>query len=77
MQLGDDEAILHFHSVLLTRARDTDAMIMVLYALTRRPFGLITPGRCTAAANDAAQALRLGEATGQPALIGLPLAWLP
>jgi DNA-binding CsgD family transcriptional regulator len=76
MQLGDDEAILHFHSVLLTRARDADAMIMVLYALTRRAFGLITTGRWTAAANDAAEALRLGEATGQPALTGLPLAWL-
>jgi DNA-binding CsgD family transcriptional regulator/DNA-binding MarR family transcriptional regulator len=76
MQLGDDEAILHFHGVLLTRARDTDAMIMALYALTRRAFGLITTGRWTAAANDAAEALRLGEATGQPALTGLPLAWL-
>ncbi len=76
MQLGDDEAVLHFHTVLLTRARDADAMILVLYALTRRALGAITTGRWTAAANDAAEALQLGEATGQPALTGLPLAWL-
>ena len=76
MQLGDDEAVLHFHTVLLTRARDADAMILVLYALTRRALGGITTGQWTAAANDAAEALQLGEATGQPALTGLPLAWL-
>ncbi len=76
MQLGDDEAVLHFHTVLLTRARDADAMILVLYALTRRALGGITTGRWTAAANDAAEALQLGEATGQPALTGLPLACL-
>jgi DNA-binding CsgD family transcriptional regulator len=75
-QLGDDEAVLRFHTVLLTRARDADAMIMVLYALTRRAGGLITTGRWADAVNDAAEALQLAEAIGQPALTGLPLAWL-
>jgi DNA-binding CsgD family transcriptional regulator len=76
MHLGDDEAVLGVHTALLTRAREADATVMVLYALTRGVLARITTGRWAAAAAEAGEALTLARVTGQPALTGLPSAWL-
>lgn len=75
LHLQDDHAILDFHTRLLTRARDTGATIMVLYALTRRAFGLLATGRWVAARADVAEALQLARGTGRPGLAAMPLAW--
>jgi DNA-binding CsgD family transcriptional regulator len=76
LHLGDDEAVDHLHTALLTRARHSGATILVLYALTRRAVAGVTTGRWSAAEVDAAEAVALARATGRPALAGLPLAWL-
>ncbi|MDN5857468.1 MAG: LuxR C-terminal-related transcriptional regulator [Pseudonocardia sp.] len=75
LHLQDDDAVRRFHTMLLTRARDTGAMIMVLYALTRRVFAEIATGRWPAARADTAEALELARGTGQTGLTAMPLAW--
>jgi DNA-binding CsgD family transcriptional regulator len=76
IQLGDDEASHRYHDLLLNRARDTGAMLMVLYSLTRRAFSDIATGRWGDASSAATEAVELAEGTGQPALQALPLAWV-
>jgi DNA-binding CsgD family transcriptional regulator len=76
MHLGDDEAVLRFHAAVLTGAREADALIMQLYALTRSVLARIPTGRWQAAVAEAGEAVTLARVTGQPALTGLPLAWL-
>ncbi len=76
LHLGDDDASLRYHEMILTRARDTGAMVMVLYALTRRGFTEVGTGRWARADADAAEALELANGMGRPGLTGLPLAWL-
>ena len=76
MLLGDVAAIETYHERLLLRARDQGAAVMVLYALTRLAFADIPAGRWGTAGARQAEALRLGEATGQPLLAAMPRAWL-
>jgi DNA-binding CsgD family transcriptional regulator len=76
MHLGDDEANLGFHSRLLARARDTGAMVMVLYSLTRLAFADLVTGQWSTAEARSLEAVGLGEETGQPVLVGGPKATL-
>jgi DNA-binding CsgD family transcriptional regulator len=72
--IGDDAASYDYHQRILTRARDTGAMVMVLYALTRLAMTDLVTGQWTTGAARAAEALRLGEDTGQAVLAGGPRA---
>ncbi|WP_448624037.1 AAA family ATPase [Geodermatophilus sp. URMC 64] len=76
LHIGDDEAAFRFDDRLLARARGTGALVMVLYALTRRALPQLATGRWTAAVAGATEALPLAESTGQRGLTGLPLAVL-
>ncbi|MFJ2031127.1 AAA family ATPase [Streptosporangium sp. NPDC087985] len=76
IHLGDDAEILRHHNLLLSHARDTGAVSLVLYALTRRAFAEVATGRWATARASASEALQLARGTGQSGLTGLPLAWL-
>jgi DNA-binding CsgD family transcriptional regulator len=76
LQIGDARAAGEYHERLLTRARNTGAIVMVLYALTRLPFTDLTTGDWSAATSRQNEAVRLGEQTGQQVLVAGPLAWL-
>jgi DNA-binding CsgD family transcriptional regulator len=76
MHLGDDDAGLRFHDRLLARARGTGAVVMILYALTRRAPTQLATGQWAAAGAAAAEALPLAEHTGLPGLTALPTSVL-
>jgi DNA-binding CsgD family transcriptional regulator len=71
---GDDELAFRYHDMLLTRARATGALIMVLYALTRRGLIELVTGRWTSVVTGASEAMPLAQGSGQPGLAALPLA---
>jgi DNA-binding CsgD family transcriptional regulator len=71
---GDDELAFRYHDMLLTRARATGALIMVLYALTRRGLIELVTGRWTSLVTGASEAMPLAQGSGQPGLAALPLA---
>ncbi|HET6561634.1 MAG TPA: helix-turn-helix transcriptional regulator, partial [Marmoricola sp.] len=75
LHLGDDEASYRYHELLLSRARDTGAMVMVLYSLTRLLIVDVATGRWPTAEARAAEAVTLAEETGQPVLGAAPRAW--
>jgi DNA-binding NarL/FixJ family response regulator len=74
--LGDVEAGLRVHAKLLASAREHGALVMIVYALTRRAYAEIATGDWAATAAGAAEALDLARSSGQPALTRFPLAWL-
>ncbi|MDN5766891.1 MAG: AAA family ATPase [Humibacillus sp.] len=76
MHLGEDDVVLDRYGRLLTQARESGALVLVLYSLPRRATSEISTGDWSAAAAGAAEALDLARGTGQAALAGLPLAWL-
>ena len=76
LQIGDDDLALRYHDMLLTRARATGALIMILYSLTRRGFVEIATGRWASLAAGTSEALPLAHGSGQPGLAALPLAEL-
>ena len=76
MHLGEDAVVLGQYGRQVIQARESGAVVLVLYALTRRAVGEISTGDWAAAAAGSAEALDLARATGQAALAGLPLAWL-
>ena len=76
LHLGDDEAATGYHGRLLARARDTGAMVMVLYSLTRLALTDLATGQWATAASRSEEALSLGEETGQSVLVEMPRAWL-
>jgi DNA-binding CsgD family transcriptional regulator len=76
IHIGDDDLALRYHELLLSRARATGALIMVLYSLTRRGFVEIAIGRWTSLTAGASEALPLAQGSGQPGLAALPLAEL-
>jgi DNA-binding CsgD family transcriptional regulator len=76
LHLGDDALTRRYHEQLLTRARSTGAVLMILYSLTRLGFAELTTGRWTAARAAAAEALPMAEQSGQRGLAALPTAWL-
>jgi DNA-binding CsgD family transcriptional regulator len=76
LHIGDDQAAFRFDDRLLTRARSTGALVMILYALTRRSVPQLATGQWSAAAAAVAESLPLAESTGQPGLTALPTAVL-
>ncbi len=72
--VGDDELAFRYHDMLLTRARATGALIVVLYALTRRGLIELVTGRWTSLVTGASEAMPLAQGSGQPGLAALPLA---
>ncbi|WP_176832376.1 AAA family ATPase [Geodermatophilus sp. DSM 45219] len=76
LYLGDDDAALRLSAGEVARARALGAAAELLFSLPRLAHAELLHGNWTAAAADAAEAVRLAEATGQPGLAALPLAWL-
>ena len=76
MHLGEDAVVLDRYGRLVVQARESGALVLVLYALTRRATSEISIGEWAAAAAGSAEALDLARGTGQAALARLPLAWL-
>jgi DNA-binding CsgD family transcriptional regulator len=76
LHLHDDPAVERLHDALLARARGTGAIVMVIYALTRRAFAELTTGRWSRARASAAEASTVAANTGLPALTALPRALL-
>lgn len=76
LHLGEDAVVLGQYGRQVTQARESGAVVLVLYGLTRRAVSEFSTGDWAAAAAGSAEALDLARATGQAALAGLPLAWL-
>lgn len=76
LYLGDDEAHRRCFTVMLSGARESGAVMSVLYALPRLAFTQLVAGQWTAAGASADEALTLSLSTGQRALTVAPLAWL-
>ena len=74
LHVGDDAAASEYHRRLLSRARDTGAMVMVLYAQTRLALTDVATGAWSSAEARCAEAVALGEETGQPVLATMPKA---
>ena len=76
LQLGDEQAQQHFYCLALSRARETGAVMTVVYALQRLCFGYLVAGDWAAVRSSAEEALALATGMGQRALTAPPLAWL-
>jgi DNA-binding CsgD family transcriptional regulator len=76
LHIGDDDAAVRFHDRLLARARETGAVVMILYSQTRRAVPMLATGRWTTAGAAAAEALPLAEHAGLPGLGAMPTAVL-
>jgi DNA-binding CsgD family transcriptional regulator len=74
--LGDDDVVQAHHTRLLTHARESGALVLIVYALTRRAFGDVATGDWAALGAGAAEALDLAGSSGQPALTRFPHGWL-
>jgi DNA-binding CsgD family transcriptional regulator len=74
--LGDDHVVQAHHTRLLTDARESGALAMIVHALTRRACGDVATGDWDALAAGAAEALDLAGSAGQPALTRFPHGWL-
>jgi DNA-binding CsgD family transcriptional regulator len=73
--LGDMDVTTRDLTRLLLVAREAGDVSRVVFALSRLPMADIPTGRWEAASASTDEALLLGQATGQPALTALPLAW--
>ncbi len=76
LHLGDDEAHRRCFTVMLTGARESGAVMSVLYALPRLAFTQLAAGQWTAARTSADEALALSLSAGLRPLTVAPLAWL-
>jgi DNA-binding CsgD family transcriptional regulator len=76
MHLGDTDAMVRYHERLLARARNTGAVVMVLYSLTRLGVSDVATGQWAALTAHETEALQIAEGTGQPGLLGLPQGFL-
>ncbi len=76
LTVGDAETTGIYHRRLLTRARQTGAVVMVLYSLTRLGFTDIPAGDWSGAISRQNEALGLAQGTEQQVLFAGPLAWL-
>ena len=74
LHVGDDAASNRFHGILLSRARATGAMVMVLYSLSRLALIDLATGAWSRADARCVEAIGLGEETGQPVLSAMPRA---
>jgi DNA-binding NarL/FixJ family response regulator len=76
LHIGDLEHARRIHEQLLTEARNSGVMVMVLYALTRLGFSDLARGAWSDGVAHAREAVSLGEETGQRVLAAAPRAWL-
>ena len=76
LQLGDDEAQRRFYGLMLSRARDSGAVMVVIYALQRRAFSLLVGGDWADLRSSAEEGVSLSRSVGQRALTAASLAWL-
>jgi DNA-binding CsgD family transcriptional regulator len=76
LHLGDNAASDTYHERLLTRARNTGAVVMVLYSLTRLGISDLPCGRWSTLVARQSEAVRLGQGTGQPVLAAMPATLL-
>jgi DNA-binding CsgD family transcriptional regulator len=76
MHIGDLDRFEDYHHRLLARARNTGAVVMVLYSLTRLGFSDVATGHWGTMVSRQEEALTLGEGTGQGVLAAGPRAWL-
>ena len=76
LQLGDDESQRRCYDLMLSRAREHGAVMVVIYALHRRAFALLVSGDWTTLRSSAQEALTLSRSVGQQALAAPSLAWL-
>jgi DNA-binding CsgD family transcriptional regulator len=76
LHLGDDHAVQAHFVRLLTDARESGALALIVHALTRRACGDVATGDWDALAAGAAEALDLASGAGQPALTRFPHGWL-
>jgi DNA-binding CsgD family transcriptional regulator len=76
LHLGEDRVAFQYHDLLLSRARNSGALVMVLYALTRRSTIDFVTGNWSGARAGAFEALHLAQGIGQPGLTSMPLALL-
>jgi DNA-binding CsgD family transcriptional regulator len=74
--LGELDRSEAYLNRLLTEARRTGVLVMVLYALTRLALIDLTAGRWADAESNATEAVTLGEATGHDVLADTPRALL-
>ena len=76
LHIGDSHASDDYLQRVLTRARRSGAVVMVLHTLTLLALSDIPNGRWATAAARQNEALRLGEGTGHPVLAATPVATL-
>ncbi len=74
-QLGDWQVTLRDFSRVLDIARAAGDVSRTVFALSRLPMGDLPAGRWAMAGAATDEALVLAQATAQPALSALPLAW--
>lgn len=74
VQLGDDEAALHWHDIELAEARQNASPFHILHALTRRSLPDLVTGRWSDVAAASSEALDLAETTNQPNQKAFPSA---
>ena len=74
--LGDDHVVQDHHTRLLTGARESGALAMIVHALTRRACGDVAAGDWDALAAGAAEALDLAGSAASHALTRFPHGWL-
>jgi DNA-binding CsgD family transcriptional regulator len=74
--VGDDTAAYQLNVRVAASARAGGKAAELLFTLPRLAQAELFTGRWAAAAASAGEAVRLATETGQPALAGLPLAWL-
>ena len=65
LQLGDDTAQQRFYGLALSRARDTGAVMVVIYTLQRMGFGHLAAGDWAALRASAEESLALATSLGQ------------
>jgi DNA-binding NarL/FixJ family response regulator len=75
LQLCDDKHAQRYHTLLLSRAQNTGAVLMVRYSLTRLAFTQIATGQWASASAGIDTAITLARRTGEPALAAQPLAF--
>jgi DNA-binding CsgD family transcriptional regulator len=76
MHLGEFDRSGMYMNRLLTAARNSGVLVMVLYASTRLAVTDLVAGRWSDAVSDATEAVTLGEATGHDVLADTPRALL-
>lgn len=76
LHVAVDDVALALHERLLAQARDRGALLMVLYALTRRGAADFVLGRWDEIVAGAQESVALATATGRPGLVAMPRAWL-